>query len=131
MTSNFVKPEQVLIAEKEESGSVYFLVDGQCIVTCNDENCESQFIGNLYPGSHFGELSLLYESKRSATVKTTNYCTITEMEKEKFKDLLYQNPSLVRLMRNYTRHYKDPWKKYLLKIMKKIEYFKRLDERTF
>jgi cGMP-dependent protein kinase len=43
---------------------VLFFADGKCVVTK-----EGQILGNMGPGKAFGELAILYNCTRTATVK--------------------------------------------------------------
>lgn len=42
----------------------------------------------LEPGSHFGEVSMLYNCKRSATVIAKNYCTCAKINRAGYNELL-------------------------------------------
>lgn len=69
---------------------MYFIAKGSCEVTVRtnydiqiDDNDESsQKIGLLGEGAHFGEISLIYGCKRTATVSSTNYCTLASLSKK-------------------------------------------------
>ena len=58
---------------------MYFIRTGQFDVIIKSsfssgDNGESQeFKKRLYDGDHFGEIGIIYGSKRTATVKSTNY----------------------------------------------------------
>jgi CRP-like cAMP-binding protein len=69
---------------------MYFIAKGSCEITVRtnydiqiDENDESvQKIGLLGEGAHFGEIALIYGCKRTATVASTNYCTLASLSKK-------------------------------------------------
>jgi len=46
----------------------------------------------LGPGSHFGEISLLFDCKRTASIVATNYCTFAKLTKEKFEEVSNKYP---------------------------------------
>ena len=41
----------------------------------------------LISGAHFGEISVLYGCKRTATVMSSNYCTLAALTKTKLNQL--------------------------------------------
>jgi CRP-like cAMP-binding protein len=86
---------------------MYFIAKGDCEVFIRDEADEETFVALLRPGCHFGEISLLYDTPRSATVKATNFSTITELPKESFKALIHSFPSTLERMRLGLFNYKD------------------------
>ena len=45
-----------------------------------DELKESRSVQVLRPGAHFGEVALIYDTLRTATVSAINYCTIAELD---------------------------------------------------
>ena len=44
-------------------------------------------IRTCYDGDYFGEISVIYDSVRSATVKCTNYCTMGKIDLETLYNL--------------------------------------------
>ena len=65
-------------------------------VTCRDENCIELFCCIIRPGSYFGEVSLIYDSVRTANVVAKNYCTAAELDKEHFKKVKKKFPLIVK-----------------------------------
>ena len=53
-----------------------------------DENNEPHIEKNLVKGAHFGEVGLIYNIDRTATVRATKYNTIAELGKRHFIQLL-------------------------------------------
>ena len=80
---------------EETDPVLYFIADGKCEVTVRtnndlqveDNDSSFQKIGTLGPGAHFGEISVLYGCKRTATVMSTNYCTLAALTKTKLHQL--------------------------------------------
>ena len=58
---------------------MYFLARGDCEVYVNDEIGEELFVNILHPGQHFGEVALIYNTLRTATIRAKSYCTIAEL----------------------------------------------------
>jgi CRP-like cAMP-binding protein len=47
---------------------MYFLAKGDAVVEMKDKFGKDHMIGKFGAGSHFGEISLIYNTKRTATV---------------------------------------------------------------
>ena len=88
--------ELVSEQEKKENPSVdnhhlYFIAKGKCKVTVKDkfkdryEEFEARILNQ---GDHFGEISMLYNCKRSANVIATNYCTCAQIDRSNYNELL-------------------------------------------
>lgn len=75
-----------------------------------------QNFGNhaLGPGDLFGEISLAFECKRTATVTSTKFATIAKMTPEKFHETTLEFPNLQKLLKKKICSYNDPDKKLLL-----------------
>ena len=41
----------------------------------------------LYDGDHFGEIGLIFDSKRTASVKSINYGSLAKLNKSGYKEL--------------------------------------------
>ena len=55
--------------------NMFFIGDGTCKVTVKDARGHDKIVKNLTRGDHFGEINLIYNCKRTATVHSTNYTT--------------------------------------------------------
>lgn len=66
---------------------MFFLAYGQCEVLVKDHNKKELFIKDLYPGMMFGEVALLYKTKRTASVKSKDRCTVGALDQECFEEM--------------------------------------------
>ena len=66
--------------EGEPGDKLYVITEGSAEVRIKDE-----FIRTLYSGAIFGELALLYDAPRSATVRCRECCTLWSLERDAFK----------------------------------------------
>ena len=64
-------------------------------VTCRDEIGVELFCCIIRPGSHFGEVALIYDTIRTANVIAKNYCTAAEFEKESFNEMKNKFPFII------------------------------------
>ena len=56
------------------------------------ENEKEQKAKSLLPGDYFGEISLVYQCKRTAQVVSKKYSTLAKLSSNKFKNLLPEFP---------------------------------------
>lgn len=88
-------PRRVRVfTEGDEGNSVYFINNGQVKVYTNDDEGNQSTIRYQGPGEYFGELALIDEQPRSATVETTADSDFTIVSKLDFRDCLSEYPSL-------------------------------------
>lgn len=89
------EPHSNVLIEGELSWGLYLILKGMVgIFKTNKLTGDSYDIGQLRAGSFFGEMSLLDENPRSATVRAMTNCSLFYLSKESFLSLLDQNPDL-------------------------------------
>ena len=71
---------QAAITQGEIGTSVYVVASGNLLVTMNGER-----IRKLGPGALFGELALLFDARRSATVTCLDNCKLWSLSRTSFK----------------------------------------------
>jgi len=72
-------------------------------------------IAKLKEGDHFGDVSMIYKCRRTATVQSLNYNTMAKLTEEQFKTLISEYPEYLKLLKQHVQEYQDPKKKFLLK----------------
>lgn len=85
---------------------------------------------SLEQGEYFGELALLNSIQRTATVKSSNYCTLASLSRETFLDMCGSFSDIFIKMKQMAVHYNDPWKQFKLKLLHQIEYFQNISNKT-
>ena len=88
-TPRDVEANEIIIHEGEVSETLFVLVDGQAMV----ERGELP-VALLQAGSHFGEMALLSQRPRSATVRTKSKSRILALDRPQFYALLQQDSVL-------------------------------------
>ena len=72
-----------MVRQDEESYDMYFIAKGEGEVAQRDEKrVDHSKIAKLSEGDHFGEISMIYKCKRTATVYSNNYNTMAKMQEE-------------------------------------------------
>lgn len=94
-----------------------------------EENLElGVFVRNLIDSDHFGEISLIYDCKRSCTVRSMNYCTLATISRPDFQDV-DKGGSLgkpTNALKQYICYYQDTVKLFLESSLNKVDFFKGL-----
>jgi CRP-like cAMP-binding protein len=85
-----VHPGTRIVAEGQMSGVGFFVVgDGEAAVSVNGDE-----VATLGPGDHFGELALVSESERTATVTAKTELRLLEIAFWDFRDFAHANPDV-------------------------------------
>ncbi|ARN76435.1 Crp/Fnr family transcriptional regulator [Oceanicoccus sagamiensis] len=94
----------VIINENDHADSLYIIESGRVKVYCSDKNGKEFIMNTLTAEDYFGELALLDDDKRSASVRTMEKSSFCIIYKEDFNKVLEQQPNIAKtLIRNLTR----------------------------
>jgi hypothetical protein len=89
-----IKPGETIIREGEVGNHFYIVANGKAEVSQLGVEGETLQLGFLTNGDHFGEISLLHGSPRSATVRAITPCTLLCLEGNRFDNFLKDVPGL-------------------------------------
>jgi voltage-gated potassium channel len=79
------------VQEGKMSGIGFFVVvEGEAAVSVAGND-----VATLKPGSHFGELALISEAERTATVTATTELRLLEIPFYDFRDFAHENPDVM------------------------------------
>src|SRR3569832_2392614 len=84
----------VIITEGDHSDSLYLIQDGRVKIYLADEQGKEIVINHQGPGEYFGELALLDDAARSASVMTLKHNRFCVLSKDVFRDFLAHNPNV-------------------------------------
>ena len=94
----------VVIQENEPADALYVIESGRVKVYCSDKNGKEFIMNTLGHGDYFGELALLDDDRRSASVRTMEKADFCIIYKQDFNQVLDQHPNIAKtLIRNITR----------------------------
>ena len=94
----------VVIHEGDVADSLYIIESGRVKVYCSDKNGKDFVLDILEPGDYFGELALLDDDRRSASVRALEASRFQVIYKQDFNKVLDSHPNISRtLIRNLTR----------------------------
>ncbi len=102
-------PAQAIICQEGEIGdAVYVVVEGEVEVFKRMDDETEHHLHYTGAGEFFGEMAVLQESARTATVRTTRPTTILEIGRDPFLEALGRSPSLgIRIMVRLTNRLRD------------------------
>ena len=132
----FEEPEARILKQndnRQENNHMFFIERGECIVQINDKDKmrnSSKKVRTLYPGDYFGEISFLYDSKRSTSVTSTNYTTLGKIRESDVYSIFEQYPFFREELVKRTIRYDDDLKIFLESALKTIDYLHGVPEET-
>lgn len=108
---NFPKG-RTIVAEGEPSQSLYILLSGRAKVQRSDTEGKEVILSVLGSGECFGEMSLIDEAPRSASVITLESSDFMSIAKESFKAVLMTSPEIsLRIMKGLVKRLREADKK--------------------
>ena len=123
ITTQLFFPEDNIIRQGQHGDILYLIAKGDCTVWVRDHMKNQVYINQLCQGDYFGEISILTDSPRTASVRSSNYCTMACIHKRVFYDLCSNFPDILIKMKKKALEYKDPWKEFKLTVLKQVDYF--------
>lgn len=93
VTKKFSK-NTIIINEGDDTDSLYVILSGKVKAFLSDEQGKEIILNIEGPGQHFGEIALLDEAPRSASVMTLEPSSFLIISKHDFKDCLAKNPDI-------------------------------------
>lgn len=86
--------QTVLTVENAVEDTFFVILDGEVEVTKTINETEERFLNNLVQGDFFGEMGLIHNAPRVATVTTKRPTKVLEIQKSAFDRLLRQSSSM-------------------------------------
>lgn len=90
--------ETVLCKEDAVEQTFYMILEGEFEVTKLVNNIEKRLLKTLYAGDFFGEMALIHNAPRAATVKSITNSVVLELDKYGFDRVLKKSPSVAMAM---------------------------------
>ena len=96
--------DDYIIRDGEVGNEMYFLLKGHVQVI----DPEGGIIASLPAGSFFGEMALVYNEKRNASVRASNTCELLVLTRKAFEEVMVQFPDEATVITQYARErYKE------------------------
>jgi len=84
----------ILFLEGDDNGHLFIIQSGMICVYTDDEEGKQLVLNYMGPGEYFGELSLLDNKPRSASVVTTHDSQMLCISRESFRQFMDDHPKL-------------------------------------
>ncbi|MCC7446212.1 MAG: cyclic nucleotide-binding domain-containing protein, partial [Anaerolineae bacterium] len=91
-------PDTILCHEGAYESVFYVIAEGEVIVTKKFDEREELVLRHTVAGEFFGEMAIIQDAPRSATVTTVVETTVLELDKSTVETMLGQNPSMALAM---------------------------------
>lgn len=91
---NSYKKGQIVFNEGEKGDTLHIIVKGRVKITKYTKNGKIRILAILNEKDSFGEMALLTEDARTATVEAIDNVTTLTITKEEFMDILQTEPSI-------------------------------------
>jgi signal transduction histidine kinase len=88
----------ILCHENAIASTFYIILDGNVKVTKMINANQERMLKTLGAGDFFGEMALIHDAPRAATVTTVTPITVVEIRKDAFDSLMQRSASLARAM---------------------------------
>jgi ATP-binding cassette subfamily B protein len=99
-TAEYYEAGQIVIAQGELADKFYLIVRGKVAVTMTDAEGKTIELAVLEDGDYFGEIALLEDSPRSATVETLLPSLLLTLPREQFHQMLEKSISMNERIKN-------------------------------
>ncbi|PLN86249.1 cyclic nucleotide-binding domain protein [Aspergillus taichungensis] len=90
-------PNDYILTEGDDAKAIYWLVRGAVSVTSRDGE---SIYAELEPGAFFGEIGVLMDRPRTATIIARTRCMLVVLTKEDFRNILPRFPDVERAIRD-------------------------------
>jgi signal transduction histidine kinase len=91
-------PGAILCRENAVEDRFYMILDGEVEVTKNINNNEARLLQTLGPGDFFGEMALIHNAPRAASVTAKSALTTLELDKPAFDRVVRKSSSIAMAM---------------------------------
>jgi signal transduction histidine kinase len=91
-------PGDVLCRENAVEDRFYMILDGDAEVTKHINSSESRLLTTLAPGDFFGEMALIHNAPRAATVSAKTALTTLELDRAAFDRVIHKSTSIAMAM---------------------------------
>jgi len=121
LSPEIYSPGEFIVKYGDLASEMYFIKNGVVEVI----SAANEVLAKLSDGSFFGEIALLYESKRTASIKASSYCDIYVLRKRDLEKVLRRYPEQSDYMMEMAdmRIAADS----LRELIKKVQIFKKVN----
>jgi hypothetical protein len=85
---------QIVIKQNDFGETVFLIIEGKVSVIMEKENGKEEAIDHMTSGSAFGEMALIDNAPRSASIRTDTPCRFLILHKQEFKETAMEFPRI-------------------------------------
>ena len=85
---------EVIVGEGDPGSRFYVITEGEVEVVCRTDNGGEEPLARLGPGQFFGEIALLHDTRRNATVRAASDTKVLSIAQQDFSTLVKYLPVL-------------------------------------
>lgn len=122
MNHRTLDPGEVIVKQGDKGTSLFAIIDGQALVYL--EGNRNHPLATLKAGNVFGEMSLVLDQDRAATVEAITEIQLFEMDRELFREVLGEHPQLGDVVSRMIK------RRLVENVMSTAPLFKQLDPNT-
>lgn len=103
-----VQADTILCHEGQFETVFYIIMQGNVVVSKVINDSETRVLKRLTAGDFFGEMAIIHDAPRAATVSTVTPTVVLALEKEAFSNLLEKNSSIsLAMVREVSRRLRE------------------------
>lgn len=120
-------PEDIIFQQNDSHDRyLCFIARGKCEVSVSNNMKKSNKVKDeLVPGTYFGEICLIYDCPRTATVQSMDYSIFAHLDQEQFHELWNYSPDCYDAIRKEILKYDDEWIQFKIKLLQQVDYFQK------
>jgi len=93
MKRHSVAPREVIIRQGDKGDCLYLIARGVVRIS-HERDGKTRDLTSLFAGDFFGEMALLNDEIRTATVTSVSPCTLYVLDRQDLQDVMAQNPAI-------------------------------------
>ena len=111
---------------------MYFIARGDCLVNIREHDRREKIaVRVLCEGDHFGEIGLIYNSQRTASIQSRNYNTLARLHRDRFRIIEQEYPEFKKQLIKHMFKYNYRKKEFIKTAFEKIQFLRGLDKKQF
>jgi len=128
LSTSLASPDDVLVDQNDDTHDMFLIAKGECQVKITSLTAKLENWRTLRPGDYFGEISMIYESRRTAQVMSVKYSTLAKLTAQRYRELITEVPEITNDLKEGIFKLKDRNKMFLLTTLEKIPYLKGISQ---
>jgi len=101
-------PGAILCRQGEIGRRLFIISEGEAEIFVNTDESQMVLVKNVGSTDYFGEMALINDAPRAATVRTISRCKTLEIDREAFVSTIDHNPALLRaIVRQISNHLRN------------------------